>query len=250
MNATRTTQMLETPPVQTPAPSRASHTVERIHTDMMQAMRQGVYLAGGRLPNERQLAEYYGTSRQQIRNTLHLLEEVGLVHRRIGSGTYLSDDAPQIIERLDADVDVHASHDHSFLETVEARLILEPGVAVLAARNIDTRGLKRLNKALEAITEATNWLEFKSRIYMFSREIYVASGNSLLLATFDQIMKAHRDHKFDGHKEKSVVAEIVRRHSHDQLAKIYEAIERRDEAAAEEVTRGYLIGIAASSGLS
>lgn len=232
-----------------PSPRAASH-VTRIHADIMQALREGVYPPGGRLPNERQLAEYYGTSRQQIRNTLHKLQEAGLVERKVGSGTYLSEDAPQIIERLDADVDVNARHDHSFLETIEARLILEPGVAVLAARNIDAAGLKRLQQALEAVPDATNWLDYKSRIYLFTREVYLASGNSFLLRTFDQIVKARQDYKFDGHREKGVVAEIVRRHSYEQLSEILRAIEKGDETAAETVTRSYLIGMAASSGLS
>jgi DNA-binding FadR family transcriptional regulator len=121
---------------------------------------------------------------------------------------------------------------------------------MLAARNIDNTELTRLKRALEAILGAANWLDYKSRIYLFTRAYYVASGNTFLLRTFDQIVKARRDHKFDGHREKGVVAEIVRRHSYEQLAEIYDAIANGDEERAEAVTRNYLIGIAASSGLS
>jgi GntR family transcriptional regulator, transcriptional repressor for pyruvate dehydrogenase complex len=179
-----------------------------------------------------------------------LLEEAGLVSRKVGSGTYLSESAPRIIERIDAEVDVHAQHAHSFVETIEARLILEPGVAALAARNISKDQLVELEAALEAVRTSGSWLAYKSRIYLFARAYYVASGNSFLLRTFDQIMQARQAHKFDGHRETGVVAEIVRRHSYDQLRAIYEAIAAGDEARAEAVTRTYLIGIAASSGLS
>jgi DNA-binding FadR family transcriptional regulator len=160
----------------------------------------------------------------------------------------VAEDMPAIIERMDAEVDVHAVHEHSFLETVEARLILEPGVAALAARNISEAHLARLQAALEAVREPASWLEFKSRIYHFARAYYEASGNSFLLWTFDQILAARVDHKFDGHRENGTVAEIVRRHSYDQLLLIFRAIADGDEARAETVTRNYLIGIAASLG--
>ncbi|MBL9045870.1 MAG: FadR family transcriptional regulator [Tabrizicola sp.] len=221
-------------------------TAQDIHADLMARMREGKFLPGQQLPNERQLAEMYGSSRQQVRDALLILQEAGLVRRKVGSGTWLPEDMPQIIERLDAEVDVGAQHEHSFLETVEARLILEPGVAALAARNISETHLERLRVALEAVREPANWMEFKSRIYLFARAYYEASGNSFLLWTFDQILAARIDHKFDGHRENGAVAEIVRRHSHDQLVLIFRAIADGDEARAEAETRRYLIGIAAA----
>jgi len=225
-------------------------TASDIHSDLMQAFREGRYQPGAQLPNERQLAEAYGASRQQVRDALLILQEAGLVERKVGSGTYLSKDAPAVIERIDAEVDVHAIHEHSFLETVEARLVLEPGVAALAARNITPEGLEHLKQALEAVRAPASWLAYKSRLYLFARAYYEASGNSFLLWTFDQILKARIDHKFDGHREHGVVAEIVRRHSYGQLAEIYRAIADRDEVRAEAVTRSYLISIAASLGQS
>jgi DNA-binding FadR family transcriptional regulator len=242
--------MLELPARPSLQSGKTLKTVSQIHGDLMQAVRQGRFAPGSRLPNERQLAGHYRTSRQQIRDALLIMQEAGLVTRKVGSGTYLAEDAPRIIERLDADVDVNARHDHSFLETIEARLILEPGVAALATRNITPPNLAALNQALEDIRTASSWLEYKSRIYIFARAYYIASGNAFLLWTFDQILKARQDHKFDGHRESGVVAEIVRKHSYEQLYTIYEAIASGDEARAERVTRNYLIGIAASSGLT
>lgn len=221
-------------------------TVQEIHADLMAAFRKGRYAPGRQLPNERQLAEHYGASRQQVRDALLILQEAGLVQRKVGSGTYLSESAPAIIERIDAEVDVHATHEHSFFETVEARLVLEPGVAALAARNISDASLARLRAALQAVREPASWLDFKSRIYLFARAYYEASGNSFLLWTFDQILKARIDHKFDGHRESGVVADIVRMHSYEQLSAIFDAIASGDEQRAEQATRAYLIGIAAS----
>jgi DNA-binding FadR family transcriptional regulator len=223
-------------------------TASDIHADLMARMREGRILPGQQLPNERQLAERYGSSRQQVRDALLILHKAGLVIRKVGSGTWAAEDMPRIIERLDAGVDVDAAHEHSFLETVEARLILEPGVAALAARNISEAHLDKLRTALEDVRAPGTWLAFKSRIYLFARAYYEASGNSFLLWTFDRILAARIDHRFDGQRECGTVAGIVRQHSHDQLRAIFDAIAAGDEARAEAVTRTYLIGIAASIG--
>ena len=229
---------------------RRSHSSAEINSALMQAIREGRYRPGAQLPNERQLAEQFGTSRQQVRDALLILSETGLISRKVGSGTWLSENAPQIIETLDAEVDVTAPHEHSFLETVEARLIMEPGVAALAARHISEAHVVALRTALDAVRAPCNWLEFKSRIYQFSRAYYVAANNSFLLRTFDLIAKARADHRFDGRRDNTEVADIVRNHTYAQLSQIFRAIADGDEARAEAVTRGYLLGIAAASGLS
>lgn len=223
-------------------------TASAINAVLMEAVRKGRYLPGSQLPNERKLAESFGASRQQVRDALLILNEIGLISRKVGSGTWLSENAPQIIERMDADVDVQALHEHSFLEAIEARLIFEPGVASLAARHVSESHVRLMKAALDEVQKPRSWLEFKSGIYQFARTYYVASSNGFLLRTFDQIIKARADHKFDGRRENSVVAEIVRNHTHEQLAQIFRAIADGDEIRAETVTRNYLVAIAASSG--
>ena len=219
-----------------------------INTALLEAIRKGRFLPGSQLPNERKLAETFGSSRQQVRDALLILNEMGLISRKVGSGTWLSENASQIIERIDADVDIKARPEHSFMEMIEARLILEPGVAALAARHVTESHVKLLKLALDAILKPGSWIEFKSRTYHFSHACYVASGNGFLLRTFDQIVKARAEHKFDGRRENDEVAEIVRNHTHEQLAQIFRAIADGDEFRAETVTRKYLVAIAASFG--
>ncbi len=223
-------------------------TASAINAALMEAIRKGRYLPGAQLPNERKLAEAFGASRQQVRDALLILNEMGLITRKVGSGTWLSEKAPQIIERMDVDSDAQAPHEPSFLEAIEARLVLEPGVAALAARHVSETHVKLMKESLDAILSPGSWIEFKSRIYKFSRAYYVASGNGFLLRTFDQIIKARSDNQYDGHRNNSEVAEIVRNHTHEQLSQIFRAIADGDEVRAETVTRNYLVVIAASSG--
>lgn len=50
----------------------------------------GVYKNGERIPGENELAQKYQMSRQTVRQSLSLLEQKGLIERRQGSGTYVT----------------------------------------------------------------------------------------------------------------------------------------------------------------
>lgn len=223
-------------------------TASAINAALMDAIRSGRYLPGSQLPNERKLAESFGASRQQVRDALLILSQLGLISRKVGSGTWLSENAAQIIEHIDTDVSLRSPQEASILEAIEARLILEPGVAALAARHVTEAHVKVLKQALDALLQPGTWIEFKSRIYQFSRAYYVIAGNGVLLWTFDQIVRARADYKFNGRRENAEVANIVVNHTYEQLAQIFRAIADGDEVRAETVTRAYLVEIAASSG--
>ncbi len=66
---------------------------------------EGKLAPGSRLPNELELAERMGVSRGTIRAALHLLQQQGLVWRRQGVGTFVSD-KPILENRLDINLGV------------------------------------------------------------------------------------------------------------------------------------------------
>ena len=102
---------------------------DRVYREIRDLLRSGDVVPGQRLPNERKLAEMKGASRTQVRDALLMLQKEGLVERKIGSGTYLSERAPQLIELADAAVHMSPERAHGFHETLEARLLIEPSVA-------------------------------------------------------------------------------------------------------------------------
>lgn len=62
-------------------------------------MAEGKLNAGDRLPSENELTERFGISRQTVRKAIGLLEEQGTVRRVRGSGTYVSFDRRENLER-------------------------------------------------------------------------------------------------------------------------------------------------------
>ena len=222
---------------------------DRVYREIRDLLRSGDVVPGQRLPNERKLAEMKGASRTQVRDALLMLQKEGLVERKIGSGTYLSERAPQIIELADAAVHMSPERSHSFHETLEARLLIEPSVAARAAGSPTPEFCADLDAALERILSAPTWLQFKEDIYGFSRLYYAEAGNDFLCWTFDQIVAARRANKFDGGTDQAPVANLVRKHFHDRLSKIADAITSGDPERARAEVESFLVGMAASSAL-
>ena len=54
-------------------------------------------LPGTRLPAERDLARSFAVSRNSVRQALKVLEIMGVVRQKMGSGTYLNEDASSIL---------------------------------------------------------------------------------------------------------------------------------------------------------
>ncbi len=222
-------------------------TCDRVYREIRDLIRSGEIVPGGRIPNERKLAQMKGASRTQVRDALLMLQKEGLVERKIGSGTYLSERAPQIIELTEAAVTMSPERSHNFLETLEARLLIEPSVAARAAEAPTKELVGNLDAALGRILSVPTWLQFKEEIYEFARLYYEEAGNHFLLWTFEQIVKARRSNNFDGGMDQTPVASLVRQHFHDRLSGIAEAIRQEDPQRAKAEVETFLVGMAASS---
>jgi len=96
----------------------AEHVVDRIQS--------GEFPLGMRLPSETELARQFGVSRPSVREALGALQFVGYVDSVRGSGTRVVRLTPQ----LDAPSSPPVISSPEILRFFEARLLLEPQVAV------------------------------------------------------------------------------------------------------------------------
>lgn len=64
----------------------------QIQTELMKHIRQGDYEPGQQVPSELEIAAQYGVSRMTARKSLDNLVTKGVLFRRRGKGTYVSDD--------------------------------------------------------------------------------------------------------------------------------------------------------------
>ena len=228
--------------IQTPA-SKASKGTRAITALIRKEIEIGTYTDGDQLPAERQLSETYDTSRSTIRKALTNLEKIGLVVRKIGSGTFV-DYPPQ-----DEDEAVNIIDKISPLQLMEARVGFERQMTRLAvvhatARDLATIGavLDKLENTIHDKEEFTRWdLEFHLLLAK-------CAGNPLILYLYGQINEVRNHPQWAASKELVLTAENIVEYNKCHRA-IYNALRQRDvvgalEALNEhmELARTHLIG--------
>lgn len=122
--------------------------VSRAVSDHLQALiLRGGLNPGDKLPSQRDLAEQLGVSRPSLREAISVLEVMGLVKVRIGSGVYVN----QVTGRAPL---WRFSERCSPRDVYEARYGLEGHAAHLAALGRDEAGAARLKTATQAMRDA------------------------------------------------------------------------------------------------
>ena len=133
---------------------RAPRVYEHIVAQIERAIYEGRLAHGNKLPPERQLVREFAASRVAVREALRALEHRGLVEVRQGSaGGYFIrevDDTP-VVRDLST---LFRLGRVSLAQLAEARALIEPESARLAASRITDHELKTLGACLEARTQA------------------------------------------------------------------------------------------------
>jgi DNA-binding FadR family transcriptional regulator len=192
-------------------------------------------IATGRLPPERILAEEIGVSRRAVRHALDLLEAEGRVRRHQGRGTFVCDarggGAPDLgreLAKLTNPVD-----------TLEARMTIEPSLARFAALRATSADFDKLFEAAEASRTASDPEDYERADAAFHRRIAVASRNPLLITIFDAVLHVASDRSWRHGRETAHCINNQARYAaaHRRIAV---AICERNPALAEEAMRAHL----------
>lgn len=102
----------------------------------------GELKAGAKLPAERELSERFGVSRPTVREALIVLEVEGYLQIRMGSGVYINRKPQPMTDAVPVD-----DSDGPF-EILEARLLIESGIAEEAARRATPASIARIDDTL------------------------------------------------------------------------------------------------------
>ena len=103
---------------------------------------------GDKLPNEFELGELFGVGRSTIREAVKLLSSKGIVEVRRGSGTYVVTIVP-----VTDPLGLRAVQDKNALalDLVNVRLLLEPGIAEMAANQATAEDIVRMNNLCDRV---------------------------------------------------------------------------------------------------
>ncbi len=158
----------------------------QIADQIRELIRAGEFLAGSRLPPERDLARQLGVSRPSVREALIALEVEGLVEVRIGSGIYILGpgvkvDAEGILAEGPRREVVHALAGP--FELMRARYTIESECAALAAKSAKKAQVAAIEQALEQMQrEFEQQKQPLSGDRLFHLRIVEATGNGALVA--------------------------------------------------------------------
>jgi GntR family transcriptional repressor for pyruvate dehydrogenase complex len=222
----------------------------RGHVSLSEHLSQGVLSLirdkglepGDRLPSVRELSDHFSVATPTMREALRLLEMAGNLDIRHGSGIFVR--RPE--SRLMLTNPYARSLDtRTILDLLEARLIIEPPIAELAARNASKTQLDYLAGLLEDAEKHLSGQDAADAILgvanmRFHRGIAEGADNAILADVVFTLTEVHI-------KEQMAVLDLYnnRRRDHDQHKQIFDALVRRDAAGARDLMTGHLADVVA-----
>jgi DNA-binding FadR family transcriptional regulator len=190
---------------------------------------------GSKLPTERALVERLSAPRGAIRRALEVLERDGVIIRHVGRGTFLTEAAVAQVDGAPADT--------SPAEIMQARVLLEPQVAALAARVGTQADLDRIGECLAGGSAAGDFEGFESWDAKLHRAIAKAAHNGLLMNMFDVLNTARALPVWGTLKRRTSTPER-RRCYHDEHTAIVDALRDRDPDGAQVAMHRHLHDVA------
>ena len=190
-----------------------------------------------KLPPERELASNLGVSRRVIRQALDLLEADGLVVRTPGRGTLIASALDDSADKL-MDLKQYTNP----VELMEARLVLEPAMAALAATHATSKDLEDMHYFIERGSQASDHRVWERWDGALHRAIGRCSNNGLLIRFSEMLHEARAQTSWGNLRQATLTAEH-RQHNTVQHRAIVAAITDRDPKLASRAMREHLLNV-------
>jgi GntR family transcriptional repressor for pyruvate dehydrogenase complex len=170
-------------------PVRATRTFEAAIEHITEAVERSGLRAGGRLPNEHELARLLGISRPTLRQAVRVLELSGVVEVRRGKngGVFLLSELIPTVAISSA----VALEESAAVEALRARRVLETAVTREAALRADADDYAQLERAIELLARHLGERPLVMRAdALYHRALVRACHNRPLEAAMRGIAKA------------------------------------------------------------
>ena len=219
--------------------ARSGRLYQRIAAQIEQLVRAQGIGAGERLPAERELAQRLGGSRPSLREAMIALETAGVVEVRIGDGTYVRADRRSHPSPWSARSDPGPG----LVEQLEARKLLEPHLAGLAAAQITREEIEALSAAVErAAARFVAGKPAEDDDFFFHVKLAKCSRNMFLAGVVQHLWELRRGEQGAMWRtfRQRVTRPEYRLLALKERRAIVEALRRRDSQAAKRAMRQLL----------
>lgn len=217
---------------------RVQSAYRQVAEQLREQIVTGVLAPGVRLPNEGELGKLFGVSRSTVREALRLLASEKLIDttRGVTGGSFVATpDASTVAEHLGGSLGLLVNAQNMTIpHLLEARLILEPSAARLAAERAGEHDLAKLRSTIESTSNLAPSRGFEIH-WDFHTTLVASTANPLLDVMCQPINVVLRTQL---HRE-GVPREVWDGVDQDHVG-IFHAIEARDADRAEELTRQHL----------
>jgi len=220
-------------------PIKSTRIYEEIVRQVKQLIAEGRLKTGDRLPPERELAEKFVVSRTSVREALRALESLGLIEIRAGEGTFVRQVS------VDALVGPLAlmmtSQREAIGELFEARRVLEPAIAALAASRATPDEVQDMERILESqAREVAAGRTGIAEDAAFHTAIGAAAHNRAITRIVHAIMDL-----LTQSREESLNTPGRPTRSHQDHRRILQAIAKRNPSAARQAMADHLVAVEA-----
>lgn len=181
---------------------------KRLYEQVVERVRgmieDGMYRKGDLLPSEKELMEMMGVSRITVREAMRILSEAGVIQTIKGKGSFVLMGREELRDHPDE----KKSYPENFLESTQARLLLEPA----AARYVATHCTEEARRAIEKnLADSTG-----DGLQSFHLSIIQATGNQVLIRFFRELLTMEDVPPVitlvPPFRQKSVAAKLQRQH--------------------------------------
>lgn len=204
-----------------------------VENKIVEQIRSGRWAVGMRLPSEAGLAELFLVSRSTVRAALKSLQHLGVLQTKSGSGTYVAESALAALEGRELAAVLKGRS--GVCQLVQARYVLEPQLAALAAQNATAVELQELFSILSQMQPSDDRHTLIANGYLFHQKVAQLAHNGVLLDFYQSIAMELRGLRVLDSLTLETFLEGIEEHR-----AIAVAISRRDDPLAKQLMRSHL----------
>jgi DNA-binding FadR family transcriptional regulator len=203
---------------------------------VLDGLRSGTLPPNAKLPTERELAELFSRPRSYVRKSLTVLEVEGHIVRHVGRGTFVA--TRRDMAAVAGDLDVSPA------ELIEARLLFEPALGTLVAKNATSADFRKIAAALHDMKNARNLEEYELADDGFHLGIAQATHNGLVIRTAEMLSAARNNATWGQLKSRRGIFALERREQvRIEHQAILDALLERDPEQARQLMTEHLNGV-------
>lgn len=206
---------------------------QRVVETLRARIQKGEWQPGQRLPTVVDLSSELGVGLSSVREAIRILGSEQLLRIEQGRGIFVSD-APKLPPGLFDHIGLNA--EMTLAALFEARRLIEPGLAALAAQRATEYDIDIISQAAEAMMAlAQEGGDYSEPDLQLHRQIALAAGNPILSKMMEMVLDLVAESRlltmrFPGLPDRSSQYHLL----------IAEAIKERDPSRAESLMRAHL----------